>query len=128
MLLVPADREEYHEFIRQLRNDPRVVDGFIQSSYITIEQQKEYMKKYSHCFFVCLIDEELAGYVGVINEDIRVATHPDYQKRGVGKFMLEQIKNKFPNALAKIKITNEASLKLFESSGFKVKYYLLERE
>jgi ribosomal protein S18 acetylase RimI-like enzyme len=128
MLLVPADKQEYHEFIRQLRNDPRVVDGFIQSSYITIEQQKEYMKKYSHCFFVCLIDEEPAGYIGVIDEDIRVATHPDYQKRGVGKFMLEQIKNKFPNALAKIKITNEASLKLFESSGFKIKYYLLERE
>jgi ribosomal protein S18 acetylase RimI-like enzyme len=128
MLLVPADKQEYHEFIRLLRNDPRVVDGFIQNSYITAEQQKEYMKKYSHCFFVCLINGEFAGYVGVIDDDIRVATHPDYQKRGVGKFMLEQIKNKFPNALAKIKITNEASLKLFESSGFKVKYYLLERE
>jgi len=128
MLLVQADKPEYHEFIRQLRNDSRVIHGFIETSYITEEQQKEYMKKYSDCFFICLIDNKPAGYIGVINDDIRVATHPDYQKLGVGKFMLEQIKNKFPNALAKIKITNEASLKLFQSSGFKIKYYLLEKE
>ena len=86
------------------------------------------MKKYSHCFFVCLIDDAPAGYIGVINDDIRIATHPEYQKRGVAKFMLEEIKNKFPNALAKVKVTNDASLKLFESSGFRVRYYLLERE
>ena len=120
--------EEYHEFIRNLRNDERVKSGFIQTEYITSEQQQEYMKKFGSCFYICLIDEKPAGYIGVIDNDIRIATHPDYQKMGVAKFMLEKICELFPKAQAKIKIENEASLKLFKSMGYKIKYFLLEKE
>ena len=86
------------------------------------------MEQHSDCFYLCILDEQPAGYVGVINDDIRIATHPDFQKKGVGKFLLSEIKNVFPSAYAKIKIDNEASLKLFQSAGFEVKYYLLERK
>ena len=41
--------------------------------------------------------------------------------------MVEGFMKKFPDAFAKVKIDNETSLKLFESSGFKKKYYVLER-
>jgi GNAT superfamily N-acetyltransferase len=119
---------KYWEFIRELRNDERVKQGFIQEAYITPEQHEKFMKHYHDCFYLCILDDKPVGYVGVINEDIRIATHPDYQKKGVGKFLLSEIKNIFPNAYAKIKINNEASLKLFQSAGFKLKYYLLERE
>ena len=37
--------EQYWEFIRTLRNDKRVLDGFIKSTYITKEMQLNYMKK-----------------------------------------------------------------------------------
>ncbi len=119
---------KYYEFIRNLRNDERVKPGFIQSSFITEERQIEYMAKYRDCFRICLDNDAPAGYVGVIDNDIRIATSPSYQKQGVGKFMLQQIETVFPGAVAKIKIENEASLRLFLSGGFKVKYYLLERE
>jgi L-amino acid N-acyltransferase YncA len=36
--------------------------------------------------------------------------------------------NVHPYAVAKVKLDNNASLKLFEKCGFKKKYYLLERE
>ena len=36
--------------------------------------------------------------------------------------------NEHPASEAKVKIENEASIKLFESCGFKKKYYILERE
>jgi GNAT superfamily N-acetyltransferase len=127
MHLVKNERK-YWEFIRQLRNDERVKHGFIQSAYITPEQHEKFMEQHSDCFYLCILDEQLAGYVGVINDDIRIATHPDFQKKGVGKFLLSEIKNVFPSACAKIKIDNEASLKLFQSAGFEVKYYLLERK
>ena len=39
----------------------------------------------------------------MIEDDIRICTHPDYQKRGVGKFMLEEAYKIWPNAHAKIK-------------------------
>lgn len=127
-LKLVENEPKYYEFIRNLRNDERVRPGFIQSSFITEEQQIEYMAKYHDCFRICLDNDDPAGYVGVIDNDIRIATNPSYQKRGIGKFMLQQIETVFPDAVAKIKIENEASLKLFLSSGFKVKYYLLEKE
>ncbi len=37
---------EYWEFIRTLRNDERVLEGFIQNTNINEEMQSQYMKKY----------------------------------------------------------------------------------
>jgi len=125
--LVPNERI-YYEFIRTLRNDERVQHGFIQRVQITPEEQRAYMEKYGDCYYICLCDGQPAGYAGVIDRDIRVATHPDFQKKGVGKFMIQEIMKIFPDAYAKIKVDNQASLKLFASAGFKPKYYILEKE
>lgn len=117
----------YWEFIRNLRNLDGVREGFIEQDIISSEDHQEYMKKYSDCFHICLIDKIPAGYVGVIQDDIRVATHPNFQGQGVGKFMINQIMNINPNAYAKVKIDNQASLRLFKACGFEKKYYLLEK-
>lgn len=120
----------YYEFIRDLRNDKRVQPGFVEVVNITQQQQEAYMKKYGDCFYICLLNEtdKPVGYIGVINDDIRIATHPDYQKQGVGSFMIREISNIFPDAQAKVKIDNDISMKLFKKAGFKIKYYLLEKD
>jgi len=118
----------YWEFIRNLRNLDGVREGFIEQDIIEIEDHQEYMKKYSDCFYICLVDKIPAGYVGVIQNDIRVATHPNFQGQGVGKFMINQIMKMNPVAYAKVKIDNKASLKLFKSCGFEKKYFLLEKQ
>ena len=118
----------YWEFIRNLRNMDGVRQGFIQQEIISQEAHEEYMKKNSNFFWICL-DKGLAiGYTGIIDDDIRVATHPSHQGRGVGKFMINEIMKINPNAFAKVKLENEASVKLFESCGFKKMYYILEKE
>ncbi len=66
--------------------------------------------------------------LAAIDRDIRVATHPDFQGKGVGKFMINQLMEMNSNVFAKVKLENEASLKLFEACGFKKKYYILERK
>ena len=49
------NEKKYHEFIRNLRNDERVQkELFDNSSFVTEEQQKEYMKKYNDNFYICL--------------------------------------------------------------------------
>ena len=113
------------DFIRKLRNSAK--EGFIQQEHITEIQQAEHMLKYNNNYWVCLADEKPVGYVGVIDDDIRVATHPAFQGQGVGSFMINEIVKLFPDAVAKVKLDNEASLKLFEKCGFEKRFYLLER-
>ena len=118
--------EKHWEFIRVLRNDERVQEGFIKSDYITPEMQTRYMKKYTQYYRIAIINNKPCGYIGVINNDIRVCTHPNFQGKGVGKFMLKEILKIFPNAFGKVKIENEASKKLFTSVGFKEKFIIYE--
>lgn len=119
---------EYWSFIRNLRNDKRVNSQFVEDTYISENTQIEYMKKYSTCYRVALIDGNPVGYVGVIDNDIRICTHPDYQGMGVGRFMLNNCIKIWPHAEAKVYIGNIKSLKLFESLGFTRTFYLLKKE
>jgi len=118
----------YWEFIRNLRNMADVREGFIEQSTITIDQHEQFMKISSSFFWICIDNEVPIGYIGIIDNDIRIATHPDYQGLGVGSFMLNEVMKQNPQAQAKVKIENEASLRLFEKNGFVKKYYLLEKK
>jgi RimJ/RimL family protein N-acetyltransferase len=112
--------QQYWEFVRQLRMDKRVIDGFLQTQPITEEQQAKYMTDNAQHYRICLVDGKSAGYVGVIDDDIRVCTHPDFQGMGVGKFMIRCAMDIWPTAYAKVKLGNTASDKLFLSCGFEV--------
>ena len=100
--------------------DGRVVDGFLETTPITEEQQTKYMTNNYQHYRIALVDGQPAGYVGVLNDDIRVCTHPDFWGMGVGKFMIKSAMAIWPTAYAKVKIGNIASDKLFISCGFEV--------
>ena len=112
--------EEYWEFVRKLRMDGRVIDGFLETTPITEEQQIKYMISNSEHYRIALFGGKPAGYVGVINDDIRVCTHPDFFGMGIGKFMIKSAMAIWPTASAKVKHGNIASDKLFLSCGFEV--------
>ena len=128
MYRLVENEPRYWEFIRELRSDPRVQGGFVQQGRITVEEQQQYMREHGQHYYICLSDGIPSGFVGVIDGDIRVCTHPDFQKHGVGKFMINEIMKIYPQGFAKIKIANEASLRLFEGCGFKKKYFILEKD
>jgi ribosomal protein S18 acetylase RimI-like enzyme len=125
--IVPCD-ETYWEHVLTLRNHKIVKKGFIQQEDITWETHEQYMKEYHKYYRICLIDEKMVGYVGSIDGDIRVAVSPNHQGKGIGKTMIESIMQEYPSSEAKVKMENEASIRLFEACGFKKKYYILERE
>ena len=117
MVIVECSKE-YWEFFRKLRMDGRVVDGFLETTPITEEQQTKYMTNNSQYYRIALVDGQPAGYVGVLNDDIRVCTHPDFWGMGVGKFMIKSAMAIWPTAYAKVKHGNTASDKLFVACGF----------
>lgn len=109
--------EKYWPFILKLRNNFR--HSFFNQSIISYENHKKFMRKWSDSYFVCISHdgETKLGWVGVVDNDIRIAVAPEFQKQGVGKFMLEYIKVAFPEATAKIFSKNIASIKSFQSVG-----------
>lgn len=117
---------KYHEFIRGLRNDKRVKHNLIQQEHITERQQRRYMKKHGRKYCICLCDGKPAGYIGVIDDDIRIVVHPDFQNKGIGLFLVRNIMKKHRKLQAKIKVENRASIRLFEKAGFKLKYHIFE--
>tara|TARA_Y100000114_G_C11722462_1_gene309214 strand:- start:403 stop:786 length:384 start_codon:yes stop_codon:yes gene_type:complete len=127
VITIVDNESKYWDFIRTLRNDPRVREGFVKLSYITHEQQNEYMEKYNENYLIALIEGEPAGYAGSIENDIRVCVHPDFQKRGVGEALIKSLMERFPNSYAKVKIENSASKSLFEKCGFRKKYWIMEK-
>ena len=123
--LVSCNQRRYWDFVLTLRNDLR--EGFVSQEHIAEEDHYRFMEKYSDHYYICLEGETPVGWVGNIDQDIRVATHPDHQKKGVGRFLINELMIRHPDAFAKVKLDNEASLRLFESCGFKKKYFILER-
>lgn len=121
-----ANAPEYYEFIRQLRNDDRVQGGFIERVCITPEQQLAYMAKHADCYYVCLCNARPAGYIGAIDGDIRIATHPDFQGVGVGLFMVQELVKRHPGCIARVKHGNSASLRLFKRAGFTETFVILQ--
>jgi hypothetical protein len=119
MIELVKNEPKYWEYIRFLRTCKENAEGFIEQVQITEQDQKNYMLKHEHNYYVCLFNSKPAGFVGVVNSDIRIATDPLYKKQGIGKFMLKKISELYPNATAKVKLGNINSINLFLSCDYK---------
>lgn len=115
-----SNKKKYWEFIRNLRNDDNTQQGFVEKIHITSEQQVAYMNKYSDNYYICLDirDEKPIGFIGEIDDDIRVAVIPEYRRMGVGKFMVNRFMESHETSYAKMFHDNVASENLFKSCGF----------
>ena len=116
---------EHWYSILHIRNENR--KGFGDSSLISVATHHKYMVDNFQNYLLCIEEGKIIGFIGHVNNDIRLATRKSHQNKGVGKFMVEGFMKKFPNSFAKVKINNKASEKLFESCGFIKKYYILEK-
>ena len=79
-LKLVKNEEKYFEFIRNLRNNKENQKGFLEQVSITKEQQKNYMSKYGDDYYICLKENIPVGYIGVVDNDIRVCTDTKYKK------------------------------------------------
>ena len=77
------------------------------------------MGKHEDSYYVCINkNKKHVGWVGVVENDIRVCVHMDHKNKGIGKFMIIQFSKRYPLANAKVLVNNQFSNKLFQSCGF----------
>ena len=125
-LILTKNKKKYWEFIRALRSNKSVENGFIDKAQISKKEQEIYMNKYNDNYYVCLNEQIPCGYIGEINGDIRLCTSPEFHGQGVGTFMIKEFTKIKKNIFAKIKVENISSIKAFEKAGYEKKYFLLE--
>ena len=120
-LILVENNEVYYDFIRKIRLDKDNISGFVNQSNIEVADHIEYMKKNKNCYYICLLNNEIpVGYVGVVDNDIRICTDPQYKNLGIGSFMLTNIVKIFPEATTKIFKNNTPSLNLFKKCKFNI--------
>lgn len=117
--------EKYWKDIWEIRNFDK--QGFVDQKDIPIENHFEFMKKHCSSYRVCLKNNEFAGFIGLVNNDLRIAVGKNFKRKGIGKFMLNEFSNSFEINEAKVKIDNEASQKLFESCGYKKQFIIYSK-
>jgi RimJ/RimL family protein N-acetyltransferase len=122
----------YYEFIRQLRTHPENTKGFLEQVQITEDQQKSYMEKYEKNYWICLSGNTPVGFVGMVDNDIRLAVQPKSKGMGIGTFMIQELIKNHKDGTAKVLLDNLSSQKVFEKNNFtnyksdeKFKYYKL---
>lgn len=120
MYMVKCTEEDW-QFILGLRNMHG--KSFLNSNRITFSEHFNFMRQHNDDYYICWNDDHNTrmGFIGVVNGDIRLASFN--KMGGVGTFMLNFIKDKYPNATGKIKADNQASIKLFDKCG--VKYEII---
>ena len=112
--------EKYWEFVRLIRTDPHNKNFFLTKEEITPKQQIEFMKKNSHRYKICLLDNTPVGYIGIKGEnEITYCVDPSYQGKGIGTFMLGEFTKSHKTLTAFVYPENKASNKVFEKLGFK---------
>ena len=80
------------------------------------------MQKYGKGYYICLYNKVPVGFIGIVDNDVRLAVIKDVQNNGIGSFMLSEIEKIRPGFFVQVKKTNIPSIKLFEKNN-----YLLEK-
>lgn len=117
--------ENYWLDILDIRNNDNT--GFVNQTNISTELHIQYMKNNFQNYRICILNNEFAGFIGIVNDDVRLGVKKEFKRKGIGKFMINEFNKTFEIKHAKVKIENTASQKLFESCGFKKTFYILTK-
>ncbi len=113
------------DYILRLRNEN--ASNFIQQHEITKKEHYDFMKKYGKNYFIfyrlcdgckCGSCYCPCGFIGVVDNDIRLCTDSKYRREGVAVEMLEFVRDHFPIGFGKVKKDNIVNQKAFEKAYY----------
>jgi len=118
---------KYWEFVRFLRTHPDNQKYFLTQVEISTEQQIQFMNKNSDRYKICLLESVPVGYIGLIKEnEITYCVHPEYQRKGIGTFMVNEFCKLHPTLTAYVLPENLGSSRVFEKLGFKKQFFYIK--
>lgn len=134
MKLLPL-KKEYIEFVRKVRNDPRVNKYLFTDSHISKEEQEKWYKKQQrdkkNLVFIAFADVPV-GYCQVKNIDyvnrscdLGFSIAPQYQNRGYGTILVKELikyvteKLNLHHLYLELFADNEKAIRLYERCGFR---------
>lgn len=106
--------------VYNIRTDPANADGFFDKRPIDLHTHMSFMATHGKDYRICLYDDTPVGFIGCVNDDIRIGVDPACKNLGVGTFMLTSTRILWPTAKAKILRHNYPSLMLFQKCGWKI--------
>lgn len=84
--------EKYYMEIYRLRTAPENLKGFVNKSSFTLEDHLKYMREYGSNYYILLNRNYIpAGFIGDVNEDIRIGGNPIKPRKRVWTFYVEEV-------------------------------------
>jgi hypothetical protein len=121
---------QYWEAIRHIRNHHRFYFG--QTEVIDAKTHREFMEKHWRTYRVAVChvgrnhkDDKggegeqpcVMGFIGQVQKDLRIATHPQYLKQGVADFMIRSFRREYPERSWKVRRMNHPTLAMARKLG-----------
>lgn len=118
---------EYVLPLLELKNEHKIRKfSLVSHGEIPLDTHKKWFEKNKHKIRIILKDGKFAGDVRVDDDgEVSIRLKKEFRGQGIGTEVLKLVDGKL---YAKIVPENEASIRLFEKSGFKKKYVVYERD
>ena len=110
-------REEYWDFMRCLRSDPRVQAGFVDQVSITADEQRTFMMRNGQHYQIALIGTRPVGYFGFIGpsrSEVTICVLPEESGKGIGRMLIKKSLTYGDRVWAKVKNDNIPSLRIMK--------------
>lgn len=104
------------EGIRDIRNANR--HAFSNSHLLTCEEHAKFMHLHHSTYRLAFYKTTLVGFIGQVDQDLRLGVSPLWKRKGVGRFMVKNFCRLYPKITVKVKRSNSPSLEFFKSLGW----------
>jgi dTDP-4-amino-4,6-dideoxygalactose transaminase len=106
----------HYEDILRIRNAHRSCFG--NTEEIDFVTHKQFMGKHAVTYRVALKSCRVVGFIGHVQNDLRLAVDESLQGHGVAQFLWSVFVKEFPDVTVQVKRDNERSLRFFKSLGW----------
>jgi len=91
------------------------------SGEIDSTRHVEFMMEHASTYRVAVDNkDQVVGFIGHVDGDLRLGTRPDRCREGIALFMYSNFLSEYPRVTVRVKRDNQPSLRFFQKVGWKV--------